>query len=149
MTDIWAACSARAVPVKLGGTVYRLVESQEQVATNSLVRTLAEQALLEDLIESSKPALPAPAAGLHYLLATPFRYPPLPYGSRFGSRFEPSLFYGARSASTALAESCVLPLRFLVRHGHAAASTAAYATHDVPRQCGHRSGFAAASRAFR
>ena len=105
MTDIWAACSARAAPVKLGGTVYRLVESQEQVATNSLVRTLAEQALLEDLIESSKPALPAPAAGLHYLLATPFRYPPLPYGSRFGSRFEPSLFYGARSASTALAES--------------------------------------------
>ena len=60
------------------GRLLRLVESQEQVATNSLVRTLAEQALLEDLIEASKPPLPATGHGLHYLLATPFRYPPLP-----------------------------------------------------------------------
>lgn len=104
MSEIWAACSTRATPVALEGEVHRLVESQEQVATRSLVRTLAEQALLEDLIESSKPALPATAAGLHYLLATPFRYPPLPWGSRFGRRFEPSLFYGARSVATVLAE---------------------------------------------
>ena len=62
MSDIWAACSTRATPVTLGGTVLRLVESQEQVATHSLVRTLAEQALLEDLIEASKPKLPAPSA---------------------------------------------------------------------------------------
>ena len=105
MSDIRAACSTRATPVTLGGTVLRLVESQEQVATHSLVRTLAEQALLEDLIEASKPKLPAPAIGLHYLLATPFRYPPLPWGSRFGTRFEPSLFYAARTADTVLAES--------------------------------------------
>lgn len=105
MSDIWAACSTRATPVTLGGTVLRLVESQEQVATRSLVRTLAEQALLEDLIEASKPKLPGPAIGLHYLLATPFRYPPLPWGSRFGTRFEPSLFYAARTADTVLAES--------------------------------------------
>ena len=104
MSEIWAACSTRAAPVDLQGEVHRLVESQEQVATRSLVRTLAEQALLEDLLESSKPALPAAAAGLHYLLATPFRYPPLPWGSRFGRRFEPSLFYGARSVDTVLAE---------------------------------------------
>jgi hypothetical protein len=105
LTDIWAACSARATPTQLAGAIYRLVESQEQVATNSLVRTLAEQALLEELLESSKPPLPTTGRGLHYLLATPFRYPPLPYGSRFGTRFEPSLFYGARSAPTTLAES--------------------------------------------
>lgn len=105
MSEIWAACSAQAVPVELGGTVYRLVESQEQVATNALVTTLAEQALLEDLIEASKPPLPVAAAPLHYLLSTPFRYPPLPWGSRFGSRFEPSLFYAARAHDTALAES--------------------------------------------
>jgi hypothetical protein len=104
VSGIWAACSTRAAPVVLQGEVHRLVESQEQVATRSLVRTLAEQALLEDLLESSKPALPATAAGLHYLLATPFRYPPLPWGSRFGRRFEPSLFYGARSVDTVLAE---------------------------------------------
>ena len=42
---------------------------------------------------------------MHYLLATPFRYPPLPYGSRFGSRFEPGLFYAARTPATTLAES--------------------------------------------
>jgi hypothetical protein len=88
----------------LAGAVHRLVESQEQVATNALVRTLAEQALLEELLETSKPPLPAAAAGLHYLLATPFRYPPLRFGSRFGRRFEPSLFYAARSDDTALAE---------------------------------------------
>jgi RES domain len=104
VSEIWAACSERATPVKLGGSVLRLVESQEQVATNALVQTLAEQALLEDLIEASKPRVPGPAIGLHYLLATPFRYPPLPWGSRFGRRFEPSLFYAARTIDTVLAE---------------------------------------------
>jgi hypothetical protein len=105
VSAIWAACSARARPGPLGGDAFRLVESQEQVATNALVRTLAEQALLEDLIDASKPPLPDAARGLHYLLATPFRYPPLPWGSRFGSRFEPSLFYASRSTDTCLAES--------------------------------------------
>lgn len=104
MSDIWAACSERAAPTTLAGTIFRLVESQEQVATNALVRTLAEQAVLEDLIEASKPTLPGPAIGLHYLLATPFRYPPLPWGSRFGRSFEPSLFYAARTTDTVLAE---------------------------------------------
>jgi hypothetical protein len=105
VSEIWAACAARVAPVALHGDIHRLVESQEQVATRSLVRTLAEQALLEDLIESSKPPLRAASGPLHYLLATPFRYPPLAWGSRFGRRFEPSLFYGARSVDTVLAES--------------------------------------------
>jgi hypothetical protein len=104
VSEIWAACSGRAVPVVLQGDIFRLVESQEQVATNALVRTLAEQALLEDLLESSKPKPPQPAIGLHYLLTTPFRYPPLPWGSRFGRCFESSLFYAARDRDTVLAE---------------------------------------------
>jgi hypothetical protein len=104
VSAIWAACAKRAAPGPLSGEAFRLVESQEQVATNALVRTLAEQALLEDLIEASKPPLPAASTGLHYLLVTPFRYPPLPWGSRFGSRFEPSLFYASRSTDTCLAE---------------------------------------------
>lgn len=112
MSAIWAACAGRAAPAPLTGDVFRLVESQEQVATNALVRTLAEQALLEDLIESSKPPLPSTAQGLHYLLSTPFRYPPLPWGSRFGRRFEPSLFYASRSPDTALAESAYYRLVF-------------------------------------
>jgi hypothetical protein len=105
VTDVWAACGGQATPRPLDGVVFRLVESQEQVATNALVHTLAEQALLEDLLEASKPALPREATALHYLLATPFRYPPLPWGSRFATRFEPSLFYGSRRPDTVLAES--------------------------------------------
>ncbi len=129
MSEIWAACSARATPVTLGGTVLRLVESQEQVATNSLVRTLAEQALLEDLIEASKPKLSGPAIGLHYLLATPFRYPPLPWGSRFGRRFEPSLFYAARSIDTVLAECAYY--RFVFWSGMAEPPPAPLATRHT------------------
>jgi hypothetical protein len=105
VSEIWAACATRVAPCALHGEILRLVESQEQVATRALVRTLAEQALLEDLIEPSKPPLRTAAGSLHYLLATPFRYPPLPWGSRFGRRFEPGLFYGARSTDTVLAES--------------------------------------------
>ena len=104
-SEIWTACESAAHPVVLEGTIERLVESQEQVATNSLVHTLAEQALLERLIEATKPPPPAATESLHYLLLTPFRYPPLRYGSRFGRRTEPSLFYGARGIGSVLAES--------------------------------------------
>ncbi len=83
----------------------RLVESQTQVATNRIAGGLAEQALLEELLEASKPKLPPGCEKLHYLLATPFRYPPLRHGSRFGGRHEPSIFYGARARETVLAES--------------------------------------------
>ena len=105
MTDIWSAVGSEAQARRLTGEILRLVESQEQVATNRLVTTLAEQDLLESMLEASKPPLPRGAARLDYLLATPFRYPPLPYGSRFGGRHEPSLFYASRSIGTVLAES--------------------------------------------
>jgi hypothetical protein len=80
----------------------RIVESQEQIAMLSLVDDLAEQAVLEDLLEQTKPPLPAGAERLHDLLSTPFRYPPLRHSSRFGQRFEPSLFYGVRRLPTLL-----------------------------------------------
>lgn len=112
MTDVWAAVAEEARPQALGGEILRLVESQEQVATNRLVATLAEQDLLESLLEASKPRLPKAAVRLDYLLATPFRYPPLPHGSRFGGRHEPSLFYGARSVTTVLAECAYYRLVF-------------------------------------
>ena len=112
MSDIWAACGAQAQPRLLTGEILRLVESQEQVATNRLVSTLAEQELLEAMLEASKPPLPKGTARLDYLLATPFRYPPLPYGSRFGGRHEPSLFYAARTVTTVLAESAYYRLVF-------------------------------------
>ncbi len=88
------------------------MESQEQIATNALVDSLAEQALLESLLEASKPPQQPDTAGLHYLLATPFRYPPLRHGSRFGTRFEPSLFYASRDQDSALAETAYYRLVF-------------------------------------
>jgi hypothetical protein len=103
--DIWAACRDEVVPTALEGELIRIVESQEQIATNILVDSLDEQALLEEMLEASKPPALPETAHLHYLLATPFRYPPLKYGSRFGVRQEPSLFYGSRDLGAALAET--------------------------------------------
>ncbi len=87
---IWQACRGAEHIGPLAGELFRLVESQAQVATLDYVDTLAEQALLEDLLETVKPPWPADSARLHYLLRTPFRYPPLPWGSRFGQRHEPA-----------------------------------------------------------
>lgn len=104
MTD-WAAVVGAVRPLRLGGTLLRLVESQEQVATNQLVRSLDRQAVLEDMLEATKPPRRRGTESLHYLLATPFRYPPLKHGSRFGTRSEPSLFYGSQETRTVLAEA--------------------------------------------
>jgi len=110
--DIWSACEKQLEPAKLDGKIIRIVESQEQIATNNIVDDLHEQAILESLLDKTKPPVPASAQHLHYLLYTPFRYPPLKYGSRFGSRFEPSLFYGSRTITTALAETAYYRLLF-------------------------------------
>lgn len=90
-----------------------MVESQEQVATLGYVDTLAEQAVLEELLEESKPAYPEETTDLHYLLKTPFRYPPLLWGSRFGKITEPSLFYGGKTLEATLIEAAYYRLVFL------------------------------------
>ena len=108
----WQRCIAEAAPQPLSGTLRRLVESQEQIATNSLVSSLDRQAALEEMLEATKPALRQSSEHLHYLLAAPFRYPPLPHGSRFGTRIEPSLFYGSVSHATVLAEAAYYRLVF-------------------------------------
>lgn len=89
----------------LAGTLSRLVESQEQVATLGYVDTLEEQSLLEEMLEAVKPPYPSDSEGYHYLLKTPFRYPPLEWGSRFGRVHEPSIFYAGLSVSSTLAEA--------------------------------------------
>jgi hypothetical protein len=63
-----------------------------------------EQAVLEELLDESKPKIPASTAGLDYLLATPFRYPPWIHGSRFRSPTDPGVFYSADEPRTACAE---------------------------------------------
>ncbi len=52
-------------------------------------------------------------SGLHYLLATPFRYHPLKYGSRFRGPNDPQVFYCAESALTAGIELGYWRWRFL------------------------------------
>lgn len=118
----WQACLADSQPVKLSGTLLRLVESQEQVATSQLVGSLERQAVLESLLDATKPPLRKGSEALHYLLATPFRYPPLKHGSRFGTREEPSLFYGSLEARTVLAEAAYY--RFVFWSGMATPPTA-------------------------
>jgi hypothetical protein len=110
---IWAACEGENYIGRLSGTLYRLVESQEQIATMGYVDTLDEQAVLEELLESAKPPYPDGLQGYHYLLTTPFRYPPLQWGSRFGRTNEPSLFYGGCNPTVTLAETAYYRFIFL------------------------------------
>lgn len=102
---IWEASEGPEHIGLLQGRLFRLVESQGQIATLGYVDTLEEQALLEELLDSVKPPYPADTETLHYLLKSPFRYPPLRWGSRFGRTHEPSLFYGGGTVHTTLAES--------------------------------------------
>lgn len=86
-------------------SVCRMVETQEYAATTSLVDDLEEQAILEQILDDFKPQYADNTQDLHYLISTPFRYPPLKYGSRFGAITEPSYFYASEAISTCLAEA--------------------------------------------
>jgi len=111
-SSIWTRCAGDSELAPLRLSPWRVVEAQHQVSTRKLVDTLAEQALLEDLIESAKP--PDVTRGrLHYLLATPFRYPPLPHGSRFATRQERGVWYGSETRRTAFAEVAYYRFVFL------------------------------------
>jgi hypothetical protein len=92
--------------------VWRAVEAQHQISTRKLVSSDEEQRVLEELIDASKPSSRVQRR-LHYLLATPFRYPPLRYGSRFGSRLEPGIWYGSLDLHTVFAEVAYYRLLFL------------------------------------
>lgn len=94
------------------GAVKRIVESQEEVATTRITADLLEQDLLESMLEASKPG--TLNASLDYLLGTPFRYPPLRHGSRFGARFDRWVFYASLETSTCLQECAYY--RFLFFH---------------------------------
>ncbi|MBU1334242.1 MAG: RES family NAD+ phosphorylase [Alphaproteobacteria bacterium] len=99
-----AALSSSARPYS--GTAWRLVEAQHRVSTLRLVETLAEQQLLEEILDESKPVVPAECQGLDYLLSTPFRYgAAYPHGSRFRRAGRTlGVFYAAETVETAIAE---------------------------------------------
>jgi putative AlgH/UPF0301 family transcriptional regulator len=65
------------------GSVDRIVERQEDSATTLITEDLLEQQMLEEMLEDNKPGTLNDR--IDYLLGTPFRYPPLDYGSRFGT----------------------------------------------------------------
>lgn len=113
--DIWQATDAEKYITNISDDFVRIVESQQQIATTRIVDSLEEQAILESLLETTKPPLSHASEQLHYLLSTPFRYPPLKHGSRFGSRFEPSLLYGSKTVETVLTECSYY--RFLFWNG--------------------------------
>lgn len=97
------------------GLLWRLVEAQHRISTNRLAANADDQALLEQMVEAVKPVLPAAARGLHYLLATPFRY-----GHKKSSRFRaagerPGIFYAAEHIATAVAETAYWRLHFFSR----------------------------------
>jgi hypothetical protein len=111
-SNIWIQCAGDSRVAALRVDAWRVVESQHQISTRKLVDSDAEQQMLEQLIDNAKPPERTRGA-LHYLLFTPFRYPPLRYGSRFGSRREPGIWYGAEVLRTAFAEVAYYRLLFL------------------------------------
>ncbi len=92
---------------------WRGVEAQHIVATMRLVDTPAEQDVLEQILEKSKPALPESSTPKHYLLATPFRYRPA-HESRFRRARTLGIWYGADSLQTACAEVAYWRWRFVM-----------------------------------
>ncbi len=111
-SSIWTQCAGSSRLRRLVARPWRAVESQYLVSTRRLVDSDAEQHLLEEMLEGVKPPLPK-ARALHYLLFTPFRYPPLRHGSRFGARHERGLWYGGEEQRTVFAEVAYYRLLFL------------------------------------
>lgn len=111
--NTWTPHAVSSNQFAWGGTAWRMVEAQHYASTMKIVDTRDEQDLLEVLLETSKPPLSNELSGLHYLLATPFRYHPLKYGSRFRGPNDPGVFYCAESALTASIELGYWRWRFL------------------------------------
>jgi len=110
----WTPREVLAEATRWSAAAWRVVEAQHVAATMKLVDDAAEQDVLEALLEESKPPRPAGTLHLHYLLATPFRYPPRPGGTRFRGATDPGVFYAAEHVRTACAELGYWRWRFLL-----------------------------------
>lgn len=111
---IWTPAELLSEARDISSEVWRMVEAQHLVSTIKIVDTMAEQELLEEILEESKPPIPPEASDLHYLLFSPFRYGPRqPTGSRFRAAYEPGVFYAAETVQTAAAEVSYWRWRFL------------------------------------
>src|SRR5690606_2236799 len=99
----WTASALASEARPFASDAWRMVEAQHVASSSKLLADPDEQAELERLLDASKPALPATARGLHYLLTTPWRYRPGPGGSRFRGPFDPGVWYGAETVACAAA----------------------------------------------
>jgi hypothetical protein len=113
-SSTWTQDALSSEARALSGTCWRVVEAQHKISTLKYVDTVEEQQLLEQLVEGTKPPLPAECEGLHYLLSTPFRYgAAYPAGSRFRRAGQSDgVFYAAEHAHTAIAEIVFYRLLF-------------------------------------
>lgn len=108
--NIWQLCESESHIQSISVEPWRIVEAQHVLSSRDLVDTAQEHDILEELLEASKPPI---QMNSNYLISTPFRYPPLKYGSRFGQTFEPSLWYGSLDIDTAFAEVAYYRLLFM------------------------------------
>ena len=113
-SSIWTASALLSRAAPLSGSFWRVVEAQHYISTMKLTDSLEDQAILEDLIEETKPPVPPNCDGLDFLLMTPFRYSRQnPWGSRFRRpNAEAGVFYAAEHPETAIAETVFHRLRF-------------------------------------
>lgn len=115
---IWKSTNGINSITSTKSNTYRIVEDQSKSTTRKFVDTALEHELLEKLLDESKPSIKyyddeKDFHHLHYLLYTPFRYPPLKWGSRFGTRWERGLLYTSDNLNTAMCEKAFYKLAFL------------------------------------
>jgi hypothetical protein len=112
-SNTWTPRAVESEARRAQRRLWRAVEAQHIASTLRLVANVEEQLMLERLLDQSKPPLPSDTSGLHYLLATPFRYSS-PIGSRFREPAESGIWYGAEAQRTACAELGFWRWRFLI-----------------------------------
>lgn len=137
---MWTPTALASEARAAGGVVWRVVEHQYTASTRKIVARQSDQDILEDLLEESKPRVPAPCRHLDYLLYSPFRYRATHPGSRFRLPAPgDGVFYAAEHRVTAQAEFTYWRLRFF----------AASPDTPLPRQEERLTAFSAAYRTER
>ncbi len=103
--------NSKTEKVFINETVFRIVETDQTIGTIKISKSLDDQNRLEELIDETKPV--NTNFPVHYLISTPFRYPPLKWGSRFGTILMNSYFYASHSYKTCLIECAYYRFKFL------------------------------------
>src|SRR5271167_618121 len=122
---MWTADALASEVHSYAAEVWRIVEDQAFAATTRLTDTLEDQAILESMLERTKPDLPPESDGFDFLIATPFRYRPYPNGSRFRRPHQiDGVFYASEHVEAAAAELAFLRLLFFAEAPDAKRPTA-------------------------